>query len=247
MLAELHEITFYTIGSLNEHLRILLKQLNEEPFQKREGSRSSQFHAVDLPAMRPLPAQPYLFREWRVATVNTDYHIEVYKAYYSVPYRYARRKVRVCLTEETVAIFLNGACIAMHRTCDRERMYRTNPDHMPSHHQDYAHQERLLAQAEAIGPCTAQVAAAVMERKKHPEQGYRTIRGILNLSRRYGPDRVELACRWALAHKAFSYDSIANILRNGMDRLSLYEDDEPGVRHENIRGADYYADPNNQT
>jgi len=49
-------------------------------------SRRELFERLDQPAIRPLPAEPFVYGEWNVARVNIDYHVEVHRHYYSVPY-----------------------------------------------------------------------------------------------------------------------------------------------------------------
>ena len=53
-------------------------QLNSTAFQKLPLARRKQmFEALDKPALKPLPLQPYAYAEWKIAGVNIDYHIEV--------------------------------------------------------------------------------------------------------------------------------------------------------------------------
>ena len=64
----------------------------------------------------------------------------------------------------------------------------------------------------------------------------------MRLGRRYTGERLEAACRRALALSSYSYRTVKNILSAGLDRAVLEEDRESSARpaHENIRGADYY-------
>ena len=50
--------------------------------------------------------------EWRKAKVHPDYHIEIARAYYSVPYRFIGERVDVRLTAHAVEIFHGGKLIA---------------------------------------------------------------------------------------------------------------------------------------
>jgi transposase len=56
----------------------------------------------------PCPVEPYVFAQWRICRVGIDYHVEVEKHFYSVPYRFARAEVEVRLTGRTVEIFAKG-------------------------------------------------------------------------------------------------------------------------------------------
>jgi transposase len=53
---------------------------------------------VDRPALRPLPKTRYLFAEWFSPTVNIDYHVDVDKHYYSVPYTLVHKKLEARAT-----------------------------------------------------------------------------------------------------------------------------------------------------
>jgi hypothetical protein len=57
----------------------------------------------------------------------------------------------------------------------------------------------------------------------------------------YGKDRLEAACQRASALQAYSYQSIASILKHGLDQKPLGATPESSpLRHPNIRGAEYY-------
>jgi transposase/DNA replication protein DnaC len=108
IVAALRHRRFHSLAELNLAIRELLDRLNQRPFKKRPGSRASLFAELDQPALRPLPAQPFELAEWRMATVNIDYHIQFDHAFYSVPYHLARQKVEVRATAETIEIFHRG-------------------------------------------------------------------------------------------------------------------------------------------
>ena len=91
VLAALRHRTFFSLVGLNTAIAELLGRLNARPFRKLPGSRRSQFEQLDRPALRPLPASPYVFAEWKTARVHIDYHVEVDRHYYSVPHALVRR------------------------------------------------------------------------------------------------------------------------------------------------------------
>jgi transposase len=93
ILARIRNETFFSLSELNRRLRGLIEDLNGRPFQKLPGSRRSAFEQIDRPALKPLPAQPDQFAEWKKATVNIDYHVELERQYYGVPYRLLRKKL----------------------------------------------------------------------------------------------------------------------------------------------------------
>jgi hypothetical protein len=60
----------------------MTEKLNQRPFRKLPGTREELYRSVDLPALEPLPAQSYVFAEWKRARVNIDYHIDLEQHYY---------------------------------------------------------------------------------------------------------------------------------------------------------------------
>ena len=76
-------------------------------YQKNK-ARLKAAKVVDRPALKPLPASPYVLAEWRIRRVSLDYHVEVEKHYYSVPHRFVRAEVEVRFTARTVEIFHKG-------------------------------------------------------------------------------------------------------------------------------------------
>lgn len=103
ILAKLRNRTFFSLHELNQAIRPLLNELNQQSFQKLPGSRQSQFDAVDKPALRPLPAIRYSFAEWKKARAGADYHVELDSHYYSVPHRFAKKELDVRFTENEVS------------------------------------------------------------------------------------------------------------------------------------------------
>jgi len=105
ILAKLRHHTFFTLTELNLAIKGLLEDLNQRPFKKLPGSRLSQFNALDKPALKPLPATPYKYLEFKLARVNMDYHIEFDKHYYSVPHHLVKTQVDVQASREGVFTF----------------------------------------------------------------------------------------------------------------------------------------------
>ena len=66
--------------------------------------------------------------------------------------------------------------------------------------------------------------------------------GIMRLGKQYSNERLEAACRRALAIRAYSYKSIRSVLEKGLDRQPLSPPEpHPPIEHKNIRGCDYFA------
>jgi len=244
ILAVLRHRTFFSLAELNREIARHLERLNARPFKKLPGSRRALFEQLDRPALRPLPAQPFAFAEWKQVRVNIDYHVEIDGHYYSVPYQLVRKALEARYSERTVEVFHQGRRVASHPRSHLKGRHTTLPEHMPAAHRSYAEwtPQRLIRWAEQNGPATAGMVQTILERRAHPQQGFRSCLGIMRLGKRFGEERLEAACRRALTLNACSYKSIESILRQGLDGQAVPEQQELDLvlEHEDIRGADYY-------
>lgn len=244
ILARLRHRCFFCLRQLNEVIWELLVELNNRAFKKLPGSRASQFAAVDQPALRPLPQTAYQYAEWSKARVHIDYHLEVDRYYYSVPYALIGRELTVRLTERTVELFHRGERVASHARLRAQKRYSTQDEHMPIAHREFAQwtPERLIHWAQSIGAVTAAFIERMLVARGHPQQGFRAALGILRLAKHYGEARLEAACTRALAIGAINYRSVESILKNRLDEKALPESASATLPlfHDNIRGPDYY-------
>jgi len=245
ILASLRNHDFFSIRELNQVLSRSLEDLNTRKFQKLDTTRKALFESLDKPALKPLPSTPYEYAEWKKARVNIDYHVEVDRHYYSVPYQLAREQVDIRLTATTVEVLCKNTRMASHVRSYHKGTFTTVKEHMPKSHQRYLEwtPSRLLHWAEKIGPKTTQMLTHLMHNRPHPEQGFRSCLGIMRLASRYSPQRLEAACTRALAVKTYSFKSVESILKNSLDQQSLLfdvPDHQPPSQHSNIRGKHYY-------
>lgn len=244
ILSSLRHHTFYHLADLNRAIQELLERLNTRPLRKLKKSRRELFDRFDRPQAQVLPERAYQYAEWRVATVNIDYHIEVDCHYYSVPFRLLREKLDVRLTAGTVEAFLKGERVAAHIRSFVSYAHTTLREHMPPSHQKYLEwtPSRIVSWAKKIGPKTAELVQQIIQSRTYPEQAYRSCLGILRLEKHYPKERVENASKRALKFGAHSLRSLRNILSAGLDRL---EENPEGsetapLDHENVRGSQYY-------
>ena len=95
LFGRLRHRTFYSLAELNAAISELLADLNDRRVLRRVGvTRRQLFEELDRPALKTLPAEPYVYAEWRRRRAGLDYHVEIERHYYSVPYRFARETHR---------------------------------------------------------------------------------------------------------------------------------------------------------
>jgi transposase len=242
ILARLRNRRFFSLSELNQAIRELVAELNDRPMRGWGATRRALFEQFDRPALQPLPPAPYEYADWKRCRVNLDYHVEIDKHFYSVPFRLLREEVEARITAKTVEIFHRGKLVATHLRSRRPHRPTTLAEHMPSSHRryrDWTH-ERILREAAAIGDDTAALVEIILRSRPHPEQGFRSCIGILGLAKRYDPERLDGACARALALGTRSYSSVAAILKNARECKPGAEPEATGLLHENIRGPGYY-------
>ena len=245
ILARLRHQRFFSLDELNAAIRPLLTELNERPFQRMPGCRRSIFEALDRPAMRPLPAAPYTYSEWRERMVAFDYHVDVEQHYYSVPHALVGHSVWARYTATTVEIFFRSARVATHVRSYQRGTHTTIPEHMPKSHRAHAEwsPRRLIQWGESIGPNAGAVVEHLLRSKPHPEQGYRTCLGLLALARQYSDLRFEAACRLAMHLGSPTRKSVKSILESGRDLRPASATEPLALElpaHGNVRGPGYY-------
>ena len=67
LLGRLRHRTFYGLAELNQAIREMLADINgHRPLRRLGVTRQQLFEELDRPALKPLPAEPYVYTEWRV-------------------------------------------------------------------------------------------------------------------------------------------------------------------------------------
>lgn len=244
ILAALRHQQHFSLGQLNATIKELLVKLNQRAFRKLPGSRQSHFESIDRPALQRLPAQPYVYAEWKKARVHIDYHVAVDGHYYSVPHTLVRKEVEVRITRNVIEVLHRGNRVASHRRSDQQGRHTTISAHMPESHRQMGEwtPERLLRWAAKHGAATEKLIQTILLSRKHPQQSYRSCLGILRLAKAYGEARLEAACERALALGSCRYRSVESILKNGLDKQPVETQQELPLpdQHDNIRGPSYY-------
>jgi transposase len=243
IIAKLRNRQFFLLTALNAAIAELVAQINNRMSRHLGASRRALFEDVERSALKRLPAEPYVFAEWKECRVGLDYHVEIDKHYYSAPHQLLREKVWARITARTVEVFHRGQRVAAHVRSSANRKHTTVREHMPSSHRRYADwtPERLKRQAGEIGRNAAALVEIILRERAHPEQGFRACLGILRLAKTFGRERLEAACERALEIGARSYSSVNSILNNNLDRRRpATPADGPAIVHDNIRGPTYF-------
>src|SRR5690606_11571236 len=229
--------------------RKLLSSYNSLLFKRKEASRTELFQSVERQYLKPLPQTPYELKDYKKAKVQKMGYVYFSpdRSYYSVPYRYIGKETCIHYTRDMVEVFFYHERIAMHRRSPDRGSYITNPAHLSSTTKYYSdwNPEFFKKKAARLGAHVLGCVERILVSHEYPEIGYKRAMGVIQLHKSYGPERLDNACKRALEGEASSYHHIRNILKNNLDKASLfYQDPEPTETHipihPNIRGASEY-------
>lgn len=224
-----------------------LTLLNNKPYKNAAYSRSYLFEQYEQKILKTLPPEPFTVKKTAMVTVQRNYHIQLPEdhLYYSVPYTYAGKKVKLLYDSQSIEVYYEHARIALHIRQSAGKAYTTVAEHMPPHHLHMYEvkgwtKEGLLSQAGRIGEYTRQAAEHMLDNSIYMEQNYKACYGMLMLEKQYTKQRLEAACRRVASGSRINYTMIKNILEKGLDKQPLLFDNNPFPEHDNIRGPQQY-------
>lgn len=251
ILAALRHRTFYHLNELNAAIAELVGKLNARVMRHVKESRRSIYERLDRPALKPLPAAPYQYADWKQVKLNIDYHAAYDDHFYSASYTLIGETLWCRASARTIELFHNGQRVASHLRSFVKYHYSTVPEHRPASHR--AHLEwtpsRLISWGQSIGSHTAALIEHVIRTKPHPEQGYRSALGILRLAKKFSDPRLERACEKAFQIRSPSYKTVKTMLERRMEAAPLRGDTEAAspvdgtanaLGAANVRGRNYY-------
>jgi transposase len=190
------------------------------------------FREQEKPHLLKLPVARFPCFTEAKRSVHRDGHIEVQKAYYSVPPEYTARQVWARWDGHLVRIFNSRMeQIAVHTQVEAGK-FQTQSRHI--HCQKRTKVEkgtvRLLERVCLIGANADRWAQAMLEQRGIP--GVRVLVGLLNLANRYECSRIDNACETALSHGAFRLKTIRDILNRSADKQQQMDfiDEHPIIR-----------------
>jgi hypothetical protein len=199
---------------------------------------------LERPHLLPLPATRFPFFHEAPRSVHKDAHVEVDKAYYSVPPEYLRHSVWVRWDSRMVRIFKEvrdpgadyGRLVLIATHVKRQLGgFSTDPNHIAA--EKISSVERgagfLLKLISRVGPQTTQWAQTMLQQRGI--EGVRVLQGLLSMTRRYTADDLEKACRLALSHGAFRLQALRDLMKQPCRQEEFLQ------VHPLIRPVDFYG------
>ena len=203
-----------TFGSLDEQNRHLEDWESTVADTRIHGTTRQHvgqvFAAVERPALRPLPAERFVFFHEGQRIVSRDVPplfaavpIEVAKAYYSVPPEYLGRTVWVRWDARLVRVFnQHMQQITLHVRHEPGRFSTLGAHIAPEKISGVERGARwLMTKISLIGPSTTAWSEAMLTSRGI--EGTRVLMGLISLTKKHSSDALENACRAALSHGEF--------------------------------------------
>jgi transposase len=184
---------------------------------------SKLFAEVERPALQALPAERFPFFHEGQRSVHRDGHVEVDKAYYSVPPEYLARPVWVRWDARLVRIFNQRLeQIALHVKHEPGR-FSTQGQHIAA--EKISGVERgaawLLAQTRRLGTHSTRWSEAVIAVRGI--ESVRVLQGLLSLARRHPCALIERACEVAAAAGAYHLRTIRTLIQRHADQQEQFD------------------------
>ena len=241
----LRNSTFHALKDLNEAIWKELEVHNNKKLTGRPTSRLTLFDQVESDKLSTLPVERYEIRHMAFATVMQNGHVLLSKDkhYYSVPYQYIRKKVKIMYSRTKVEVYHRYNRIALHKRDYKQYSYTTVKEHLASTHRFITEwtPQRFINWGASIDDSVREFISRLLETRQHPEQSYKSCLGVLSYEKKVGKQRLINACKRALDYGIYNYRIIQKILESGLDNLTEEpEQNQLLPEHHNIRGKNYY-------
>jgi len=232
---------FESLEQQNGHLRHWNRTWARRRIHGTTKQQVQKMFSEERDRLKTLPPGEFEYFKIGTRTVHADGHIEVARAYYSVPHQYLGRRVTVHFNSKWVKILgpLSDSLepIAFHRTIIPGR-FRTESQHLP-HKKTFSivsYTRYLIEKCGHIGPDCEKWAHFILEERQ--QRAFRPIQGILSLKKKYGNLRVNQACENAIKLNAFHYHTVKSLCEDSLEdepQRELIQD------HELIRSTSEYS------
>ena len=231
--------TFCSLGEQNRHLEHWETTVADT---RIHGTTRQQvckvFQEAERAALLTLPAGRFPFFHEAQRSVHRDGHVEVQKAYYSVPPEYMGRQVWVRWDGRMVRVFNRRMeQIAVHAQ-RQPGQFSTQDQHIVSQKVSAVERgtEWMMRRISLIGEHTERWAAAMLVARGIA--GIRVLQGLMHLANRHDSAGIERACRIALTHQAFHLRAVRELIKRGGNEQ---EEFEFLAEHEIIRDLSSYG------
>ena len=179
-----------------------------------------EFIEVELNHLKPLPALGYERQDYAEAKVRQDGHVRFQNKYYSLEEKFINQDVFIIGGKTQISIYQQGKLIETHeRLVHPYQSKSTKPHHLKPWEQAMQDDSNYMKRASKLGPEVERLILILLQQGN----GFidtRKIWGILSLDKKYSGDRINRACRDAIACGEFSYRTVLTFLKLQSDPVA---------------------------
>ncbi|MEM9469814.1 MAG: hypothetical protein AAF988_06595 [Pseudomonadota bacterium] len=246
ILPKLRKLIFRSLDELNSWLEKAVDEYNKQPFQRRSVSRQALFERFDKPMLGPLTNEPFTPMEKACEfNLRDSHYVMVDEHFYSVPYEYAHKTVKVHVFTNAVKVYYGHKMIAQHAKSDEKGAVTKVLEHLHPKHAWFEEKPKEHYQKWAddtfADPSVAKLIGHFFDSKYiASKRGNERARKFMRFSEKFAKADVVSACRYAIkTGQVHNIDMIYSILKSEVhkdvdDKVQV----SPG---ELIRGGEYYA------
>ena len=230
---------FTSLEEENEHLKWWEENVADTRIHGTTRKQVRKMFEKEKEALKPLPATRFPYYEEGKRKVHRDGHVEVGRAYYSVPPEYLGREVWVRWDSRVVRIYNHRLeQIAVHTKAGAGK-FSTHPGHIDERKISGVERgkKHLLEKIDRMGPAAGLWARAVLSERGI--EGIRTLVGFISLAKRYTACEINEAAGLALRCGVYRLRFIREHLKR-RDKNS--QDKSFTQHHELIRPLSEYGD-----
>ncbi len=202
---------FESIEEQNAYLRKWNKTWASPRIHGTTKRRVDVMFEEEKPFLLPLPKEPYAFFKIGTRKVNIiDSHIEVAGAYYPIPPQYMGRQVTVHFNTKWVKVYYQNKRIQYLSAVSKGRFHPDKsclPEHKSGSQAQYI--QYLFDRCSDIGPSVIEWAKLAEQERK--QRAYRSIQGIVSLTKKYPDATINHACRQSIEKDALSYHVVKEL------------------------------------
>jgi transposase len=215
---------FASLAAQNEHLARWEATVADTRLHGTTRRQVKQvFEEVERPALKPLPAERFPFFQEATRIVHRDGHVEVAKAYYSLPPEFVGRTVWVRWDARLVRIFDQRLQpIIVHVRLEPGK-FGTAPKHLHPHKVSAVERGAgdMLHRTSLIGPQTHGWAKAMLDARGI--EGVRVLIGLHALAKQHPSSVLEDACDIAHSHGAYRLRAVRELIKRRGPKQDRFE------------------------
>ena len=179
------------------------------------------FAARERPALRPLPETAFELVEYKQVRLHPDCHVVFNGSYYSASHRFIGKRLWMRATSQVAQLFHEYQLIRTHRRSHRPGERLTNEADLPPEKVRYYMESPTWCRQRAaeLGPNVADFIGRLLSDRVLDR--LRGAQATLRLADQYGSQRLDAACRRAVACDAIVARTVKSILLRGLDAEPL--------------------------